>query len=373
MSGAGEGQRAGLGLVLGGVVRPPDLDQLRSLAGAEVELRAGSELEWEEVELATTPPLTLRRLSEGDARFAQQQRGLVGFTVQASGGLDARTLAIVQRLQAAHHAFGLSGDPEASEAAAALLRSLAQHQNGLVLRDAQLLDHELRVLVAAGPEAPPDPAAVLPVLPDAMERLEASQKRLALFELEPPPLPPLPSLEETRPRAAREVGERAQALWAVAARANGLEHKAAVELLQARGLWSCASPAEQNYLLEAEHEPAEAAAFAHRKEALAVLLWALGKTDLLGPPTRPAELDEMTKVLRRHDAAAFLDKAALRPTEQILAEACANTRVHAALSLLARGGQSHSTLRAEVAAERHLALSWLIRYPRGEWDQLAEG
>ncbi|HBP23674.1 MAG TPA: hypothetical protein DEA08_38590, partial [Planctomycetes bacterium] len=201
--------------------------------------------------------------------------------------------------------------------------------------------------------------------------LEASQKRLALFELEAPPLPPLPSLEETRPRSAREVGERAQALWAVAARAGGLEREAAVELLQARGLWSCATPAEQNYLLEAEHEPAEAAAFAHRKEALAVLLWALGKTDLLGPPTRPAELDPMTTVLRRHDAASFLDKAALRPTEQLLDEACANTRVHAALALLERAGKSHATLKSEVAAERHLALSWLIRYPRGEWDQLA--
>ena len=81
----------------------------------------------------------------------------------------------------------------------------------------------------------------------------------------------------------------------------------------------------------------------------------------------------VTKVLRRHDAAGFLDKAALRPTEQLLDEACANTRVHAALSLLGRAGQEHATLRAEVAAERHLALSWLIRYPRGDWDQLAGG
>lgn len=372
MSAAAGTDRTGLGLVLGGVVRLPDLDQLRALTGAEVELRAGSALDWEEVGIETTPPMTLRRLSEGDARFAQQQRGLVSFIVQACGGLDARTLVIVQRLQAAHHAFGLSGAPEAKEAAAPVLRSLAQQQNGLVLRDALLLDHELRVLVGAEDD-PADPAAVLPVLPDAMERLEASQKRLALFELQPPPLPPLPSLEETRPRAAREVGERAQALWAVAARAGGLERAAALELLQARGLWSCATPAEQDYLLEAEHDPLQAAAFAHRKEALAVLLWALGKTDLLGPPTRPAELEGMTKVLRRHDAASFLDKAALRPSEDLLDEACANTRVHAALSLLARAGQAHATLRPEVAAERHLALSWLIRYPRGEWDQLAGG
>jgi WD40 repeat protein len=356
----------GLGVVAGGVLRGPALDQLKSWAGPEVEVEAlGEEADWSEVEVRYPEgALRLRRLAPYERQFTQQLNGLTRFVLESQHP-NAGVVAL--RLGQANTVIGFSasGSPPWQD----LIRTLAQHLNGLVLHEARLLDHELRPLVVGAGE--PDPQAALPALAEALERMQRSDRRLALFDLEPPPLPPLPSSEEVRLRSVSEVADRAQALWAVAARAEGLERKQAVDLLQGRGLWQLATPAEQNYLLEAEHSDEEQATYAHRKESLRVLLWAMEKWDLLGVPRHATELDELTSVLIRHNADSLRKNSCLRSASTLLDEACAMTRAHVMLELLSRAGRpAPKGLLPRVVAERQRALTWLLSTPRVEWDDL---
>ncbi|MGE0710400.1 MAG: DUF4272 domain-containing protein [Planctomycetota bacterium] len=365
----------GICAVIGGVVAPPPLSVIQALArqslgpSAEVTLLDGSEADWRALALrGEGGGLRLSRLAPGERLLIRQIQALTTFAIQAEGGTTDRALLVAQRLAGAHDLIGVAatgGDP----AWEPLARGLAQQLNGLVFQGGRLLDHELRPLIVAG--GAPDPRAVLPVLPDALERCQRSERRIELFDLQPPPLPPLPSVEEVQPRSARAVAERAQALWAVAARAAGLGAQAARDLLEQRGLGAAATPREKEYLAAEVPAPEQVARQAHRVEALRALLWALGKVELLGPPRHAAELDELSPVLRRHAAQAFCADARLRPLAELLEEACVLARCHAALLRRARAGQGPPKgLLPEVVAERHAALTWVLGTPRVAWDEL---
>ena len=73
------------------------------------------------------------------------------------------------------------------------------------------------------PGGDPDPDAALTWQPSALERRERSLARLAeLGATSVPDLPPVAADEEAVLRTAEEIARRAQALWAVASRANGV-------------------------------------------------------------------------------------------------------------------------------------------------------
>jgi len=306
-----------------------------------------------------------------------QQEALTATVLGAGQGqVSPRAYLLLERVGNAHHVVGLATaddapapEPERWEGFA---RALAGALNGLVIREGALLDPEGRALLA--PDGSHDPAASLLVLPDALERKQRSQARLELLSLPvKTDLPPLPALEEVALRPAPTVARRSQALWAVAGRASGaLSREQAVELLQQRGLWGAATPAEQAFLLDEEPSAAELEAWRPRTEALWTLLWALQKAPHLGPPTKRAELDACTDLLRRHEAAAFVRNTELRPTAEVLDEACVIFRCAWVVAAAEQQGQPvPKGLLPDVVRARHLALFWLIGHRNQAWDGLA--
>src|SRR5690606_8804588 len=125
---------------------------------------------------------------------------------------------------------------------------------------------------------------------------------------------------------------RAQALWAVASRAAGVERYDAIDLLFRRGLWDVATPPEQDFLRAEDAPEPTLLAYRRRAEALWALLWALGHAPELGPPDRPGGFERCTTILRQHPAERFVAEARLRPLDEVLDAAELYHRAQAAVA-----------------------------------------
>ena len=361
---------------MGGVIAPLGLDEVASWApgGVSCELIEGEGEDWRALELPWGEDrVRLTRSVPGDGRFEGQLRALAGAAGRAevlrTGRTGGRSILLGQRCTSAWQLIAVANQDESHypEGWELLLRRIAQRLNGMIFREGAFLDHELRLFLA--PDRDPQPDSALPILPDALDRAHAAEKRIGLFGLEPPPLPPLPGAEEIKLRLAREVAGRCQALWAVASVAAGVEPAAASELLRSRGVGEVETPHEAELLAGSASEPER---FKHRKEALHALLWALGRVEILGAPRHETDFEEATRRLRRLSGTEFLERAQLRPSEEILEEVAVHYACHGALSSIAATGRSpdESQLRIEVVRERTLALLWLIQHLRQDWDAL---
>lgn len=367
----------GLGLIVGGVVAPIGLDEVASWtpSGAAGEVLEGEGEDWRVLELAWgEDAIRLTRSVPGDGRFKGQIRALSGAAGRAevlrTGRTGGRSILLGQRFASAWQLIAVASRDEGAlpEGWELLLRRIAQRLNGMIFREGAFLDHELRLFLA--PDQDPQPEAALPLLADALDRSQAAEKRIALFGLEAPPLPPLPGSEELQFRSAREVAARCQALWAVATAASGVELSAASELMASRGVGEVTTPLETAYLAGDAPTPER---FAKRKEALHALLWALDKVELLGAPRHETDFAEATRRLRRLPGTEFVDKAQLRPTDEILEEVAVHYACHGALSTkVSRDAVAAGNLdlRPEVVRERTLALLWLIQHLHLDWDDL---
>lgn len=349
------------------------------LPGASCERLAGEPGDW--TRLALQLPgrrVVLSRLERGSEGHALQLRALAQLVLQASGErLDPRGEAALRKVTGAHHVVGVACDPPAPGGVplprelAGLVRGMAQALNGVVLREARLLDSELRVFV--DPAGAPDPEAGLLDLPSARARREASEARLAELEVEVATrLPCLPGDEETMLRAPREVAERAQALWALAARASGeVTREGALDLLVKRELWAAATPREQALLGEEALEPALATRLTWRLEGLWALLWALRQVDELALPQARVTLERVTRQLVARPAHEFVSGARLRDAAEILDAADFIYRCHGALGdALLRQQAPPAGLLPRAVQEQHMALFWLIGYLGQSWDAL---
>jgi len=366
----------GLGLIVGGVIAPLQLDEVASWAPGSVtcEVVEGEGQDWRALELPWGDDrIRLTRSVPGDGRFEGQLRALTGAAGRAdvlrTGRTGGRSILLGQRCASAWQLIAVANADESRfpEDWELLLRRIAQRLNGMIFREGAFLDHELRLFLA--PDRDPHPDSALPLLADALERAQAAERRIGLFGLEPPPLPPLPGAEEIQLRPAREVAARCQALWAIASVASGVEPSAASELLRSRDVGEVETAKEAALLAG---EASETDRFAHRKEALHALLWALGRVEILGAPRHETDFEEATRRLRRLSGTEFLERAQLRPTEEILEEVAVHYACHGALSAIAAAGRppEETQLRVAVVRERTLALLWLIQHLRQDWDAL---
>jgi hypothetical protein len=366
----------GVWVIYGTVRARCPLETVQAAApGAELQAVEAGEAGWERLLVRWSDlSVSLSRMGPEDERFAAQVQGLSGLTIQLSGtSLGPRGTGILSKAAHARHVVGVAVEPAEDPARTdALVRAVAMALNGLVLREAQVLDSELRVLLTAEGEA--DPEAAVPTLPSAMERKRRIMERMEKAGIgAPPDLPALEGEEEAVLRDPAEVARRAQALFAVAVKAAGVvERKEAVDLLQKRGLWDAASPEEQEFLLEEEPADEDLVRFRWRRESLAVLLWALGHLKDLPAPVLPCELEGLIGVMRRSPAAEFVEKAELGPLSAILDAADLTYRCHGlvAQALLA-GEDPPGGLLVGVVRERHAALFWLLGYMNLGWDDLA--
>jgi hypothetical protein len=103
-----------------------------------------------------------------------------------------------------------------------------------------------------------------------------------------------------------------------------------------------------------------------------VLLWALGFVDALGRPAGQIDPGEAVRILDDRGRDGLVAAARLRPAGELLDAADLIYRSHWAV----RDAQFHGRappagLNADVVAERHYALNWLIGYGDAEWDEVS--
>lgn len=356
----------------------PSVDALAAAAGgAEVELCGAEGAAWEAVTFRWPGlELTVRRMGAESERLGEQREALRGFLLHCARGAppSPRAAALLAKAAWTQQVFGVVAEPgpEAGRSDP-LVRALAEAVYGVVLRDGRLFDPALRLLLAPGGES--DPQAEVPYSPAARERKRRIEERMERAGLgRPPDLPPLPGEDEAAPRPASEIAARAQALFAVAAKAEGLaDHEQATALLRERGLWEAATPAERAFLEREAPSAVERQRFAARREALAALLWALGHLPSLPAPTLPARMEGLVGVLRRSSAVEFVARAELGPLPALLDAADLSYRCHGLVALAARAGQEPpGGLLPDVVRERHAAFFWSLRIQEGGWDRLAD-
>ncbi|MBW4697842.1 MAG: DUF4272 domain-containing protein [Aphanocapsa lilacina HA4352-LM1] len=185
-------------------------------------------------------------------------------------------------------------------------------------------------------------------------------------------LPPLPDEQTVRLRPAREVAERALALFAIAARAEGLDQAAAIQFLEERGLWMAATCEEQTFLLDPEPDEQDRLQFVWRYESLWVLLWALGYIDPLGWPGNICDIERITLIALRTSVEALVTMTVLRPAGEILDAVDLTYRCHwAAANARLKGEDPPGNLDASVVYERYYALNWLTCHLDQEWDDIS--
>jgi hypothetical protein len=367
-------------LVFGAVRALPSLDTLKDAApSAEVAVEESRDDGWNLVHVRWSDlQISFNRLDPDSPRFAEQVQGAAGF-VQAAGEATPALYVLHARLSSARHVIGVASEPALRNAddlkrAEAVLSALLRSLNGLALKDGCILDPDLLVLLRPD-GGDPDPDAEVPTPRSAVARRERSLKRLEPLAIEK--IPDLPSLfadEEAKARDPKGVAERVQALWAVSVRAaNIVDRKQAIDLLQKRDLWDVATEREQEFLLDEEPSQVERLRHASRREALATLLWALGR-NRLSEPTEICNLEVLVRVLRGIPAQEFLADASLRPLPEILDEADFIARCHGAVAqALINRKMPPGGLKVSVVRERHAALYWLLGNENHPWDVVADG
>src|SRR5437588_12616422 len=98
--------------------------------------------------------------------------------------------------------------------------------------------------------------------------------------------PTVENYAEPCPRSAREIATRAVILQGVVAVARDVATEPVVEWLREQGVWGRVSPREQSFLLGGRVAEEQRGRFGWHQEAEWTLLWAIGKVESLGLPTR---------------------------------------------------------------------------------------
>jgi len=189
-----------------------------------------------------------------------------------------------------------------------------------------------------------------------------------------PILPSLPAIEtagESRRRQAEEVGNRAVGLVLVMLKALMAPPEKVDSIARIYGAERFLTPAERAFVAKAEPTGEELAQFSWRAESACVLLWSIGYLPDPGRPTSECNARKILSALTSRTPESFYRDARLRPQAQLLDAADLIYRYHwATEDATLHGRPVPAGLNADVVAERHYALNWLIGYEDQEWDDI---
>jgi hypothetical protein len=242
--------------------------------------------------------------------------------------------------------------------------------------DGSVRDPQARLLLAR--DGSGDAEAIVPAPEDARARRVRSDAALAAAGVEPAPAqPPGAAVSEVQLRAPAQVVHRALALLLVAERTQALCLGAPmpVEALHRR------LPAARRHLtlrelafVAAEAPPeAERMHHAHAHEGLAILAWALMRTETSRLPAVPRDAARVTGILLRLAAERRVPRQ-LRPVSDILDMLDLHARAGDCLRAAAAAGSARpAALDADVVRERHRALDWLVRADDVRWGDDGPG
>jgi hypothetical protein len=323
------------------------------------------------------PPLGFRhalhqRRDRSDPELLNHLHGFAGYVAKQGGPMTAPRFNLIQHILRVQHHLSLEIGP----AEHAAMTAWARAANAVVfLPDGSVCDPELRVLV--GRDGAADATAVLPYLPDAIARKAATERLLAGRGVRVlPTLPPSVGGPEVALREPREVVQRALALLVVAVRAETINEGDPWPIAELREKFPLAfpglSPVEAAFMASDRPERQAVVNHAWRYEALALLVWALGRVDTLPFPDAICDVRGTVGAATAIEPAAWLARATLRPAGEILDALDQTYRLHWAVRQATQVERRPVPAGIEpgVVAERHHALNWLVRRDDADWDDV---
>jgi hypothetical protein len=171
--------------------------------------------------------------------------------------------------------------------------------------------------------------------------------------------------DETCPFTARQVAARAVILHGVVAVASAIDPDPVITWYREQRVWGQVSQKEQAFLLDPGSLAREEwNSLRWHKEAEWALLWAVGKVDALGLPTRQCDtqrlVDEIVPALGS-DIELFLTSSELRPPGLLLAEDDRHYDLWCRYFETRRRGSHRlpTDLEFNVLYERRYAFEWL--------------
>lgn len=185
-------------------------------------------------------------------------------------------------------------------------------------------------------------------------------------------------------RNPEEISRRAIALFAVALYSEVLlsenpDREEALDFVrridESYHIMDEFTPAERAYLDNPAPEEHDRIQFLWRYECCAVLLWALGITEL----PYPSEICDVPFIARfffdNQERGSILDLGEIRGREEILDEADLTLRYDwACVDARIKGQEAPASLDSGIVMERHYALNWLIGADDGaDWDSIQPG
>jgi hypothetical protein len=173
-------------------------------------------------------------------------------------------------------------------------------------------------------------------------------------------------------RNAEAIAKRALALAAVISCAYGEPKPAVTKWLKKEKLWKETTPAERAFLLKGM-SPKAKIAFTWKLEALAPLLWAIGKIGKMPGLGRQCDVDALMRAVIRPPGATreYISSASLRAGERISEAYEKVYRAHWKVrDAQVAGKPAPKGLDPEVVQERHYGFNWLTGYMGQPWDDI---
>ncbi|GKX56886.1 hypothetical protein SOASR030_29980 [Leminorella grimontii] len=311
------------------------------------------------------------RRDRSDPELKPHLNGFQGYVYEKSGSqMTAHLYHLLQHIGRVQTQFSLEIEEENTDAFFDWMRQV----NGICFcNDGSVISPEGELLATPGEG---DITGSVPYPADALARKASNDaycQKLGVRVANS--LPPVMGEGEAVLRSAKEVAERCVALLSVAARALSLSQDEGdnIENIYSRLplAASLLSPEEACFMAEPSPQEQDVINAVWRYEALALLLWSLGKIDKLSLPTEICDVDGVTDLILAEDTQSFIDAARLRPADEILDALDLCYRLHWAIREAGQRGEDiPANLSGSVISERHHALNWLVRFEDAEWDEV---
>ncbi len=173
-------------------------------------------------------------------------------------------------------------------------------------------------------------------------------------------------------RPAREIANRALALFGIVGIGLRAPREDVVAWLKETGAWQNLSPRELKLVEAPALTPRMMIDASWRSEALIMLLWTLQKIGELPPADEqcdPSILQEILPPYAEISEEQFVETATRRSEEELLLQAEACMKLHADYHAAQRDGLPlRQPVDVEIIQERHQAINWVIGYEGLPWD-----
>ncbi|MDF1694777.1 MAG: DUF4272 domain-containing protein [Saprospiraceae bacterium] len=332
------------------------------------------------------------KLDEIECGLTQNLAGMVGFIQNFPADNEALRSKFLAKVMAANSEMAFIAEPEINPKFEAVLRKITSTLNAfLFVQPSKLFNaspgqhfvdknldlildtqgksaiQDLDVTVEAKYKDAPETS----IKEDQIQRKKVSEAFLNTHGVKVNAhLPTVGSEEDTELRSVSEVIDRAYALMITAVKGEGVEQAHLERAVKEKSI-RLLSPQEE-YIFNADSlSDQERGNATWRYESLNVILWALGKLDVLSYPDTICDVKKIVGLIFQPTREDFQNSVQLRSKKEILDELDKIYRIHwACVDARIKGGQVSGNVNPSVVYERHYALNWLTNYNGEDWDDV---